>query len=343
VADRTPPTRPTAAPASLLPGDRWRLRESLAWLAVVAVYLAFPDRNGLMSEVAILALFALSLDLILGYAGIVSLGHAAFFGLGAYTAGLIAANGWTEPLSGLVATGLFVAVGGFITSFLVLRGSDLTRLMVTLGVAMMLGEAASKAAWLTGGTDGLTGVVIDPILGLFAFDIYGGTAAAYSTLVLFALFLVARRLVASPFGMTLRGIKANPLRMTAIGTPVNRYLVAVYTISAGYAGIAGALLAQTTQFVSPEVLAFHRSAEVLLFLIIGGSGYLYGGIVGAIAFKLLQEWLSGLTAQYWQFWLGLILVLLVLFARGGLGGLATAAIGRLRRWRKPAAAAEDRR
>jgi branched-chain amino acid transport system permease protein len=325
--------QPPTHPAALLPSDRWRWPETLVWLAVVAVYFAFPDRNGLMAEIVILALFAVSLDLILGYAGIVSLGHAAFFGLGAYTAGLIAAHGWTEPLTGLAFTGLFVALGGFLTSFLVLRGSDLTRLMVTLGVAMMLGEAASKAAWLTGGTDGLTGIVIDPLLGVFAFDFYGRTAAAYAAIVLFVLFLAARRLVASPFGTALRGIKSNSLRMTAIGTPVNAYLVAIYTISAGYAGVAGALLAQTTQFVSPEVLAFHRSAEVLLFLIIGGTGYLYGGILGAVAFKFLQEFLSGLTAQYWQFWLGLILVVLVLFARGGLKGLAVALPGRVRRMR----------
>jgi branched-chain amino acid transport system permease protein len=323
-------------PATLLPSDRWRWPETLVWLAAVAAYVAFPDRNGLMAEIVILALFAVSLDLILGYAGIVSLGHAAFFGLGAYTAGLIAVHGWTEPLTGLAFTGLFVALGGFLTSFLVLRGSDLTRLMVTLGVAMMLGEAASKAAWLTGGTDGLTGIVMAPLLGVFEFDFYGRTAAAYATIVLFALFLLARRLVASPFGTTLRGIKSNSLRMTAIGTPVNAYLVAVYTISAGYAGIAGAMLAQTTQFVSPEVLAFHRSAEVLLFLIIGGTGYLYGGILGAVAFKFLQEFLSGLTAQYWQFWLGLILVVLVLFARGGLKGLAVETAGRWRRRRTAA-------
>jgi len=338
-------TRTPSAPATLLPGDRWRWPETFAWLAVAACYVAFPDRSGLIAEILILALFAVSLDLILGYAGIVSLGHAAFFGLGAYTAGLLAAHGWSEPVTGLLATGLIVAFAGFVTSFLVLRGSDLTRLMVTLGIAMMLAEAAGKAAWLTGGTDGLMGIVVDPILGVFEFDIFGRTAAAYAAIVLFVLLVAARRLIASPFGMTLRGIKSNRLRMTAIGAPVNRYLVAIYTVAAGYAGIAGALLAQTTQFVSPEVLAFARSAEALLFVIIGGAGYLYGGIVGAVAFKLMQEWLSGLTAQYWQFWLGLGLVLLVLFVRGGLGGLAFAAMRRLKAARRPAApaAAEERR
>jgi branched-chain amino acid transport system permease protein len=316
------PAPASPAAAALRRKARISLAEILFWLLPVAAFFLFPFRLPLMAEIAILGLFALSLDLVLGYAGIVSLGHAAFFGVGAYTAGLLAVHGWGEPVSGLLAGGLAAGLVGFVSAFLVLRGSDLTRLMVTLGIALMLYEAANQAAWLTGGADGLSGVTLWPVLGLFEWDIFGRTAYCYTLAVVFLSFLVVRRVIVAPFGLTLRGIKGNRLRMAAIGAPVNRHLVRAYTIGAIFAGIAGALLAQTTQFVSLDVLAFHRSADVLLVLLIGGSGAIYGGFIGAVAFRLMQEFLSGLTQQYWQFWMGAVLVLLVLFARGGVIGLA---------------------
>jgi branched-chain amino acid transport system permease protein len=204
---------------------------------------------------------------------------------------------------------------GFVTSFLVLRGSDLTRLMVTLGVALVLREIANQADWLTGGADGLQGVVLAPVLGLFSFDIAGHVAYVYTLVVLFILFLLARRIVNSPFGLSLRSVKGNPLRASAIGISVNARLVAIYTVAAAYAGLAGALLTQTTQFVSLDVFSFERSADVLLALVIGGTGYLYGGLIGAILFKLMQDYLANLTPQYWQFWIGLVLVVIVLVGR----------------------------
>jgi len=300
---------------SLRRAGRWSIPEILFWLAAGATLFLLPERHLILNEIAIVGLFAVSLDLILGYAGIVSLGHAAFFGLGAYTAGLLAKNVTGDPLLGLVAGGLAAAALGFVTSFLVLRGADLTRLMVTLGVALVLAEVANQASWLTGGADGLQGITMGPVLGLFEFDIFGTVAYAYSLAVLFVLFVVARRIVASPFGLSLRAIRDNSLRARAVGIAVNRRLVAIYTIAAFYAGCAGALLAQTTQFVSLDVIAFHRSADVLLVLVIGGVGYLYGGLLGAILFKVLQDLLSGWTPQYWQFWIGLILVVLVLAGR----------------------------
>ena len=220
------------------------------------------------------------------------------------------------------------AILGFITSFLVLRGSDLTKLMVTLGVALVLGELANQMSWLTGGADGLQGITMGPILGLFEFDIFGTTAYAYSLVVTFLLFVIARRIVVSPYGLSLRAIRDNPLRARAVGIPVNRRLVAVYTLAAAYAGVAGGLLAQTTQFVSLDVLAFHRSADVMLVLVIGGVGYLYGGLIGAVVFKVLQDVLSAWTPQYWQFWIGLILVLLVLAGRERLTDKARFAVKR---------------
>ena len=299
---------------------RWRPLEYAFWLAALASVFLLPGRHLILTEIAWLALFALSLDLILGYAGIISLGHAAFFGLGSYVAALLAKHGViTEPVLALVVSGVCAAVLGFATSFLVLRGSDLTRLMVTLGVALIMREIANQIPGITGGADGLQGVVVAPILGMFHFDIFGHVSYAYCLIVLFVLFLLARRVVYSPFGLSLRAVKGNALRASSIGISVNARLVAIYTFAAFYAGVAGALLAQTTAFASLDVFSFERSADLLLVLIIGGTGYLYGGLIGAVIFKLMQDWIANLTPQYWQFWIGLVLVLIVLVGRDRIG------------------------
>jgi branched-chain amino acid transport system permease protein len=311
-----PPIVVRAATEWLSARARWQPLEIVFWLAAfVAIYL-LPDQHLILTEIAWLGLFALSLDLILGYAGIISLGHAAFFGFGAYSAALLAKHEIiNEPVLALLVSGLAAMALGFVTSFLVLRGSDLTRLMVTLGVALVLRELANRFGWLTGGADGLQGVTIQPVLGTFRFDMFGHTGYAYCLTVLFILFLVARRLVNSPFGLSLLSVKGNPLRASAIGISIDARLVAIYTVAAGYAGIAGALLAQTTAFASLEVFSFDRSADLLLVLIIGGAGYLYGGLIGAIIFKFMQDFLSALTPQYWPFWIGLVLVAIVLVGR----------------------------
>src|SRR5436190_17264590 len=294
---------------------RWGIGEIVFWLVALASVFLLPCKHLILTEIAILGLFALSLDLILGYAGIVSLGHAAFFGFGAYVAGILAKYGIIkEPVLALLVSGLGAMALGFVTSFLVLRGSDLTRLMVTLGVALVLREIANRLD-ITGGADGLQGIVMEPVLGYFAFDMFGRTAYVYSLIVLFIMLVLARRIVNSPFGLSLRSVRGNPLRASAVGIHVNGRLVAIYTVAAGYAGIAGALLTQSTQFASLSVLDFDRSADVLLMLIIGGAGYLYGGLIGAVLFKLMQDWLANLTPQYWQFWIGLVLVLIVLVGR----------------------------
>jgi len=295
---------------------RWSPLELAFWVFAFATIWLFPGKHLILTETAILALFALSLDLILGYAGIISLGQAAFFGFAGYIAGLVAKYGIiNEPVIALILAGLAAAALGFVTSFLVLRGSDLTRLMVTLGVALMLGELANRFSNITGGADGLQGVNIAPIFGVFHFDMFGHTGYVYCLIVLFICFLIARRIVYSPFGLSLRSLKGNTLRASAIGIPVNRRLVAIYTVSAGFAGIAGALLTQTTAFCSLDVLSLDRSADLLLVLIIGGTGYLYGGLIGAVIYKFLQDWIASLTPQYWQFWIGLVLVVIVLVGR----------------------------
>ncbi len=323
------------ATARLARAGSWRPWELAFWALALASCFLLPSKLLLLNDIAILALFALSLDLLLGYAGIVSLGHAAFFGFGAYTAGLFAIHVSPDPVPGLLASAFAAGILGFATSFLVLRGSDLTRLMITLGVALMLYELANRVAWLTGGADGLTGMTVGPVLGLFEFDLWGRTAYLYSLAVLFLATLAARRLVRSPFGLSLRAIKGNPLRASSIGIQPERRLVAVYTVAAIYAGLAGALLAQTTQFVSLDVLAFHRSADGLLVLVLGGSGYLYGGLFGAVVFKVMHDWISALTPQYWLFWIGLFLVVVVMVGRDRLLGWPRALVARLGTARAP--------
>jgi len=308
-----------------------RRAEIAFWLVPVAAFFLLPGYLVLGSQILIVGLFALSLDLILGYAGIVSLGHAAFFGIGAYTAGLLSVHGWGEPLSGVAAAAVVAGVAGFAVSFLVVRGEDLARLMVTLGVGLLLYEAANRAAPITGGVDGLSGVAMWKLLGIFPFDLNGRTAYVYSFVVLVLVFALMKRLARSPFGLELRAIRENARRMPAIGAPVQRRLVAAFTVGAAIAGIAGALLAQTTQFVGLDALGFNRSAELVIMLVLGGAGRLYGAIIGAAVFMIAQDYLSGINPVYWQFWLGLLLVAFVFFARGGImGGLEALAA----RWRR---------
>ncbi len=300
---------------SLLHNRRWKLWEPVLWLLALASPWLLAKHSLIINEIAIVALFAVSLDLVLGYTGIVSLGHAAFFGMGAYAAALFAKLVMPDPLVGLLFGIAVATLLGAACSFTIMRGSDLTRLMVTLGVALILMELANKLDWLTGGADGLQGVVMGPLLGRFEFDLQGQTAAWYSLVILLLLFVLARRLVHSPFGATLMAIRDNRLRAMAIGIPVTSRLAVVYTVAAGVAGAAGALMAQTSGFASIDVFEFHRSADVMLLLVIGGTGWLYGGVAGAVVFKLMQDVISAITPQYWTFWIGLFLVVLVLVGR----------------------------
>jgi branched-chain amino acid transport system permease protein len=313
--------------------ERWAPMEIVFWLALAGVYFAFPTSLVFASQILITGLFAMSLDMILGYAGIVTLGHAAFFGIGAYTAGLLAAHGWHEPLTGLLAAGVAAGIAGYLSSFLLLRGGDLTRLMITLGIGSLLFEVANKATDYTGGVDGLQGVEIGKLFGIFSFGLYGRTAYVYVLSVVFLLFVFARGMMHSPYGLALRSIRENKTRALAVGIPIGACLTNIYTLSAVIAGIAGALLTQTTQFAGIDVLSFQRSADLLIMLIIGGAATMYGGFVGAGAFLLAQERLSSLNPQYWLFWLGILLILMTRFLRGGiLDGLSRLA-QLLKRWR----------
>jgi len=294
--------------------QRWKLWEPALWLLALASPWLLSTHALIINEIAIVALFAVSLDLILGYAGIVSLGHAAFFGMGAYAAALFAKLVMPDPLVGLAFAIAVSTLLGAVCSLTIMRGTDLTRLMVTMGVAMILMELANKLD-ITGGADGLQGVIMGPLLGRFEFDLQGQTAAWYSISVLLLLFVLARRLVNSPLGGTLKALRDNRLRAMAIGIPVTSRLAVIYTIAAGVAGAAGGLMAQTTSFASVDLFAFDRSADLMLLVVIGGTGWLYGGVAGAIVFKVMQDWISSITPQYWTFWIGLFLVVLMLVGR----------------------------
>jgi branched-chain amino acid transport system permease protein len=303
---------------------RFRAYEALPWLAALALHLVFPGYLPLFAQILATILFALSTDLVLGYAGIVTLGQAAFFGTGAYTAGILAAHGWGEPVSGLCAAAVTAAAVGLSSGFVILRSTGLTLLMQTLVVAALLGEAANKASAVTGGSDGLQGMRVSPLLGHFAFGLSGRTAFFYCLAVLFLGWLAVRRIVHSAFGRSLTGIRENVARMHALGAPVMRRRLTLYTIAAALAGISGALVAQTTGFVGLDALGLERSGTILIMLIIGGVGRLYGAFIGVPLYMIAQDRFSSIDPVYWYFWIGLLMVVLVTFARGGVLGLGEA-------------------
>jgi len=247
-------------------------------------------------------------------------GHAAFFGAGAYAAGLFAKHLWAEPFTGLLVAASVCLVLGYLLSFMVVRGANLTRLMITIGTCVLLAELANRLSGITGGTDGLQGVVMNPVLGRFDFDLFGKTAFFYAFGVVLCMFLLVRLILRSPFGLSLQGIHQNGKRMLAIGSPVSSRLRLAYAMSATVAGVAGALLAQTTQFVGIESIGFTRSAEVLIILILGGAGHLYGGLVGAVVYMLVHDAFADMNPEFWMFWLGIFLIAVVLVGRGGILG-----------------------
>ncbi|MDH4192106.1 MAG: branched-chain amino acid ABC transporter permease [Betaproteobacteria bacterium] len=312
--------------------SRIRWPEWLPWIAGLAAFFLLPEYLSLGARILIYILYALSLDLILGYAGIVTLGHSAYFGLGAYVAGLLGAKlGVTDPLLQAVAATAAGGLLGLVTGAIILRTRGLTLLMLTLAITSLCLEVANKATDLTGGADGLAGVVIAPLLGQFRFDMYGKTAYLYSFVALLAGWWLVRRLIYSPFGASLAGIRENSARMHAIGAPVYLRLVTVYTISAAIAGFAGALITQTSQFVGLNVLGFESAGELLVMLILGGVGRIYGAFVGPLFFLVAQDLLAKQFPEYWTLGIGVLLVMVVMFARGGILGIVDRLIALLRR------------
>jgi len=307
-----------------------KLYELLPWVVAIALYFAAPTYLGLGTEVMFTILFALSLDLIIGYGGIVTLGHSAYFGLGAYTAGILAIRVHGDPLLGLPAAALAAALFGAITGAVILRTKALTLLMLTLAITSIVFEVASSATGLTGGSDGLHSVPVQPVLALFRFDMFGKTAYLYCVAVLLVCWWLVRKVVHSPFGASLVGTRENPARMEAIGAPVYRRRLIAYTLSCALAGVAGALLTQTTQFAGLSTLGFEISGEVLVMLVLGGVGRIYGAFLGPVVYIVARDYLAKQTPEYWYMGIGVLLVLIVLFARGGMLGLLDKLISRAR-------------
>ena len=322
-------------PAARTLAERHRPRawEVVPWLAAIAFFFALPTHLGFGTELLITILFALSLDLVLGYAGIVTLGHAVFFGVGAYTVGMLAKYGiWSEPITGLLIAAAAAAVVGLGSGLVLLRTTGLTLLMLTLCTRALLEEAANLGHDWTGGFDGLDSVPIQPIFGIFEFNpLYLTTQYVYALVVLFVGFLIVRTIVYAPFGQSLTGIRENTLRMHAVGAPVTARLVTCYTISAAIAGVAGAVWAQANLYVNLSTLGLDRAATVLIILALGGYGRLYGAFIGAILYMVLSHYLAKAYPTAWQLGLGLLLMVIALCARNGMIGIVEPL---LQRWRR---------
>lgn len=303
------------------PRIRWI--EWTPFAAALACFFLLPEYIPLGARILVYVLYALSLDLILGYAGIVTLGHSAYFGAGAYTAGILGAKlGIADPLLQLCAAGFSAGIFGAITGAVILRTRGLTLLMLTLAITSLCLEIANRATPVTGGADGLSGIAVAPLLGVFKFDLFGRTAYLYCLVVLLAGWYAVRRLIYSPFGASLAGIRENAPRMQAVGAPVYSRLVTVYAISAVLAGIAGGLITQTNQFVGLNVLGFEAAGELLVMLILGGVGRIYGAFAGPVVYLIAQDWLAKQFPEYWYLGIGLLLVAVVMFAPGGLLAVA---------------------
>lgn len=328
---------PTPNPIAVqTPDDRkWSLfGHALPWVFGIVFFFVAEGYLSLGTQVIIWMLFALSLDLALGYAGIVTLGHAAFFGFGAYAAGIFAIHVSGDPILGFVVATCLTAVIGLVTGAMILHTTGVTLLMLTLAIVSMMYEYANRARELTGGDDGLQGIKIDPMLGEFEFNIFGETAYVYALTVLFIWFLISWRLVQSPFGRSLDGIRQNPRRMRAIGTPVWWRLLAIYTISAAMAGSAGALSAHATRFVGLSVLSLLTSGVVAVMLVLGGTKRIYGAFLGAAIYYLVQDSTAKISPYFWEFVVGGMLIAVVLFLEGGLMSLLDMARDAVKRWRR---------
>jgi branched-chain amino acid transport system permease protein len=313
----------------------WLARDLLG-LGIILVaaalgYLLFPNNLALLTRILALMLLVLSLDLVTGYSGVATLGHAALFGAGAYAAGIGAAHfGISDPFA-MVAVGILGgALAGLVSGFVILRGHGLSQLVLSIAVIHLFHEAANKASSWTGGSDGLSGISPDPVLGLFQFDLWGRTAYGFGIALVAIVFLLLRQLVRSPFGMLCRGIRQDPIRIAAMGVPVRLTLLKMYAISGAVAGTGGALAAISTQVVGLDSLSFSTSAEALVMLVLGGAGSLYGALIGTVAFMLFEDFVSAANPFHWLTIVGALLIAVVLFAPKGLFGAAAAVVERLR-------------
>lgn len=300
------------------------LAEAVMLACAVAAFYAFPYDLALITRFLVMILFVLSLDLVLGYAGIATLGHAALYGTGAYAAGLFAVHVSGDPLVGLAVGAIAGAVLAFVSGLILMRSHGLTLLMLSIAVTLMCQETANKARDLTGGADGLRGIRMEPVLGMFKFDFIGRTGYWYALAVVVVCYAVLKIVTLSPLGLSVRGIKDSAARMVAIGSPVYWRLVTVYTIGGAIAGVAGALAAQVTQLVSLESYAFNLSAEALIMLVLGGAGRLYGAVIGVVIFMTVHHVASAVDPFNWLFIIGALILGVVFFVPSGVLGIPKA-------------------
>ncbi|UED30703.1 branched-chain amino acid ABC transporter permease [Rhizobium ruizarguesonis] len=304
-------------------------------IAIAAIgYFAFPDNLALLTRMITIALLVLSLDLVTGYCGVATLGHAALFGSGAYAAGILSAHyGINDPLLMMLAGVAGGAVAGLLCGAIILRAHALPQLVLSIALINLFHEFANKASSWTGGSDGLSGIAPDPVFGLFEFDLYGHTAFFFGMALLLIVFVLLRVLVRSPFGMLCRAIKQDPLRIRAMGASPKAALIRMYAISGAIAGVGGALNAISTQVVGLDSLSFTQSAEALVMLVLGGTGSLFGALSGTVIFMLFEDYLSAANPFHWLTMVGALLIAVVLFAPKGLYGTAATFIGRRREQR----------
>lgn len=304
-------------------------------VAAAAGYVLFPDNLALLTRLIAVALLVLSLDLVTGYGGVATLGHAALFGTGAYAAGIAAVHfGIADPLLMTFVGAVAGAIAGLISGTVILRAHGLPQLVLSIAVVHLFHEVANKASSWTGGSDGLSGIMPTAIFGLFEFDLWGNTAYIYSAAVLIVVFVLLRMLVRSPFGMLVRGVKDDAIRIGAMGASVHGALLRMYVISGAVAGIGGALAAISTQVVGLDSLSFTLSANSLVMLVLGGAGSLFGGLVGTVVFILFEHAVSALNPFHWLTIVGALLIAVVLFAPRGLYGSAAGVFNRARRSRR---------
>ncbi|QKK18126.1 branched-chain amino acid ABC transporter permease [Rhizobium indicum] len=318
---------------------RGSIGRDLIGIAVIIVigavgYFAFPDNLALLTRMITIALLVLSLDLVTGYCGVATLGHAALFGSGAYAAGILSAHyGINDPLLMMLAGIVGGAVAGLLSGAVILRAHGLPQLVLSIALINLFHEFANKASSWTGGSDGLSGIAPDPVFGLFEFDLYGHTAFFFGMALLLIVFVLLRFLVRSPFGMLCRAIKQDPLRIRAMGASPKAALIRMYAISGAVAGVGGALNAISTQVVGLDSLSFTQSAEALVMLVLGGTGSLFGALSGTVIFMLFEDYVSAANPFHWLTMVGAMLIAVVLFAPKGLFGTAAAFVSRRREQR----------
>lgn len=309
------------------------LSGALVILAIsIAGFFLLPDNLALLTRIVAIALLVLSLDLITGYCGVATLGHAALFGAGAYGAGIAAAHfGITDPIAMTLLGAASGALAGFVCGSIILRAHGLAQLVLSIAVVHLFHEAANKASGWTGGSDGLSGIVLTPLFGLFEFDLWGRTAYLYAIGLLLIVFVLLHTIVRSPFGLMARGIRDDHVRVTAMGVSVHAMLLRMYVLSGAIAGLGGALSAVATQVVGLDSLSFTLSAQALVMLVVGGAGSLYGALIGTLLFLFFEDVVSAANPFHWLAIVGALLIGVVLFAPRGIYGAVISLIDNRRK------------